>query len=160
MALTSAEKLHVINTPRAKFIREILAEYFSEETMGSPSLPWDKSRGSDFRCIAQAVYSMERWPTSRSATPLKTAGSLPQVEKWLNSGKDKKTVAAATDIEEGAGVPDAFAKKVRETYSLMVQMAMDEKLSAPFTSYQKVCVFGSQLVLFAHGPPTRFHPSR
>ncbi|KAF5351459.1 hypothetical protein D9757_012061 [Collybiopsis confluens] len=119
MALTSAEKLHVINTPRARFIRDLLSEFVSEDTLGSSSIPWDKSRGSDFRCVSQAVYLMDRWNSQ-----LKNAGSLAQVEKWLNAGTDdKKTSKSARNDDADYGkaeVPVAFQKKVKDAYSLLV----------------------------------------
>ncbi|KAH7869492.1 uncharacterized protein C8R40DRAFT_1059175 [Lentinula edodes] len=122
MALTSAEKLHVITTPRARFIRDLLEEFVSETTLGSPNIPWDKSRGSDFRCISQAVYLMDKWPTTKSGAALKHAGSLPLVEKWLSStGVDKKSgKSAGGDDDDYGTIPDAFAKRVKEAYSLMV----------------------------------------
>lgn len=144
MALTSAEKLHVINTPRAQFIRNLLSEFVSDDKLGSASIPWDTNRGSDFRCIAQAVYAMDKWPTTKTGTPLKNAGTLPQVEKWLNAGADKKGGKRSSkddaDFDRGSEIPEAFAKKVRDTFSLMVQLAADEELSSPFTLYPKVCV--------------------
>ncbi|KAJ3869502.1 hypothetical protein EV359DRAFT_76621 [Lentinula novae-zelandiae] len=113
MALTSAEKLHVITTPRARFIRDLLEEFVSETTLGSPNIPWDKSRGSDFRCISQAVYLMDKWPTTKSGAALKHAGSLQLVEKWLSStGVDKKGgKSAGGDDDDYGTIPDAFAKK-------------------------------------------------
>ncbi|KAJ3800978.1 hypothetical protein GGU11DRAFT_742007 [Lentinula aff. detonsa] len=156
MALTSAEKLHVINTPRARFIRSLLEEFVSDTTLGSPSIPWDKSRGSDFRCIAQAVYLMDKWPTSKSEAALKHAGSLPLVDKWLsNTGADKKGgKSAGGDDDEYGAIPETFAKKVKETYSLMVEMAKSKDLATPFTLYPKVSpieMICLSLLIYVHG---------
>ncbi|KAF9078618.1 hypothetical protein BDP27DRAFT_1252376 [Rhodocollybia butyracea] len=157
MALTSAEKLHVINTPRAKFIRSLLEEFVSEETLGSPKIPWAKERGSDFRCLAQAVYLMDRWPATKTGASLKNAGSLPQVEKWLSLGVDQKRKATADDDDDygaAARVPESFIKKVKESFSLMVQLAASKSLSGPFTSYPKVSpieMICFSLLVYVHG---------
>ncbi|KIK68384.1 hypothetical protein GYMLUDRAFT_237447 [Collybiopsis luxurians FD-317 M1] len=161
MALTSAEKLHVINTPRARFIRDLLLEYVSEDTLGSSSIPWDKNRGSDFRCISQAVYLMDKWPTSKSDTPLKNAGSLPQVEKWLNAGSDTKKAGKSTRDDTDYGeveVPTSFVRKVKEAYSLMVELATHKQYSDPFTSYAKLSpieMICFAVLVYVHGvlPP-------
>ncbi|KAJ3812586.1 hypothetical protein F5876DRAFT_37066, partial [Lentinula aff. lateritia] len=156
MALSSAEKLHVINTPRARFIRDLLEEFVSETTLGSPNIPWDKSRGSDFRCISQGVYLMDKWPTTKGAAALKHAGSLQVVEKWLvSTGVDKKGgKSAGGDDDDYGTIPDAFAKKVKEAYSLMVEMTKNKKFAAPFTSYQRVSpieMIFSSLLIYVHG---------
>ncbi|KAJ3971579.1 hypothetical protein EV361DRAFT_949578 [Lentinula raphanica] len=155
MALTSAEKLHVINTPRAQFIRTLVEEFVSE-SLGS-TIPWDISRGSDFRCIAQAVYLMDKWPTTKSEPPLKHAGSLQPVEKWLDNVVDKKGGKSARkndDEDDYGAVPESFAKKVRETFSLMVKMTKSKNLAKPFNLYQKVSpieMICLSLLIYVHG---------
>ncbi|KAF5363203.1 hypothetical protein D9758_008370 [Tetrapyrgos nigripes] len=200
MALTSAEKLHVIATPRAQFIRSLLNTHVSDDTLGDPKLPWDRSRGGDFRCISQAVFVMSKWTSS----PLSGAGTLAQVEKWLTetgegaagSGRGARAKAKTTtgkgkrgpgrprktkpkpkaedededmehedeedeedQIEDGdyidaPQVPEAFAKKVRDTYDLFVELTRDPKLKKPFVSYPKVspiemiCI---AILIFVHG---------
>ncbi|THU99208.1 hypothetical protein K435DRAFT_719927 [Dendrothele bispora CBS 962.96] len=110
MALTPAEKLHVINTPRAYFIRSILESYVERHPLGNPEvLLWDRSRGSDFRCVAQAVFIMSKWGTNS----LTGSGSLPQVERWLTEkGKDKDTskLGASSRKTRGRGRPKKHRK--------------------------------------------------
>ncbi|THU79356.1 hypothetical protein K435DRAFT_558726, partial [Dendrothele bispora CBS 962.96] len=172
MALTSAEKLHVIATPRAQFIRSILASHISETVLGGPKFPWDRARGSDFRCISQAVFVMSKWTSST----LTGAGSLPQVEKWLRETGESNTKGRATPKKRAVGhdgdyidapqVPEAFAKKVIETYDMLVAMVGDSKLNKAFYAYPKVspiemiCI---PILIFAHGvhpkPADKFTPS-
>jgi len=169
MALTSAEKLHVIATPRAQFIRELLKTHVSDSTLGDPRLPWDRARGSDFRCISQAVFVMSKW-TSNVVT---TLGSLAQIEKWLKEtgasdgkvkaagkkrtvGRPRKSKKGADDMDEdeeeeeedqiddgdyidAPQVPETFKKKVTETYDLFVNIVRDPKLNSAFFAYPKVC---------------------
>lgn len=81
MALTPSEKLGALSTSRTDFIREILQSHVSETTLGGPSIAWEMSRGSDFRCISQAIYCMDKWASDPDE--VKNQGSLSQVEKWL-----------------------------------------------------------------------------
>ncbi|KAK7435615.1 hypothetical protein VKT23_019567 [Stygiomarasmius scandens] len=203
MALTPAEKLHVINTPRANFIRSILGSYVEGNALGDPqTVPWDRTRGSDFRCIAQGVFVMYKWGTNT----LTGSGSLPQVERWLLERGDiddsktgrlksstsrkrgpgrppkKRTVSKRSRLSEDADrmdvdqeddqiqedededgdfvdapqVSEVFAKKVRESYNILVQLATTDGLKDVFSPsrYQKVspiemiCI---PVLIFVHG---------
>ncbi|KAH6894821.1 hypothetical protein BKA70DRAFT_1570624 [Coprinopsis sp. MPI-PUGE-AT-0042] len=78
MALTPAEKLQVTNTHRSTFARSLVNKHIKDGGLSSDHLEWDTSRGGDFRCLAQALYLLERWgPT------LKTIGTVLQLDKWL-----------------------------------------------------------------------------
>ncbi|KAJ7274194.1 hypothetical protein C8J57DRAFT_1506303 [Mycena rebaudengoi] len=66
VALTPAEKLKVLTTPRAKFMRTLQETFLNKEEngLGGDALDWNRSRGSDFRCLAQTVTSInitEKW---------------------------------------------------------------------------------------------------
>ncbi|KAF8059847.1 hypothetical protein FPV67DRAFT_1707864 [Lyophyllum atratum] len=87
MALTPAEKLQVISTPRASFIRSLVSHFLtpSPSSSSSPgagslaSLDFDRARGADFRCLAQTVHCLH--------TPLAAlngAGALAKLERFLS----------------------------------------------------------------------------
>jgi len=161
MALTPAEKLHVINTPRANFIRSLLTSYVEGHALGDPRLmPWERSRGSDFRCVAQAVFVMSKWGTNS----LVGSGSLPQVERWLTERGDTPKVSAPpkkkgpgkppkkprdldmdvdkndqdfddehdSDYTDAPQVPEPFMRKVRETYGILAELVTTDGLNHIF----------------------------
>ena len=51
-ALTPAEKLGVIKSPRADFIRHLQSTFFKDPDSALTSLAWDRPRGTDSRCLA------------------------------------------------------------------------------------------------------------
>ncbi|KAH6879728.1 hypothetical protein BKA70DRAFT_1576170 [Coprinopsis sp. MPI-PUGE-AT-0042] len=70
MALTPAEKLQVTNTHRSTFVRSLVNKHIKDGGLSSDHLERDTSRGSDFRCLAQALYLLERWgPTLKPSEP-------------------------------------------------------------------------------------------
>ncbi|KAJ6537252.1 hypothetical protein DFH09DRAFT_1042568 [Mycena vulgaris] len=75
VALTPAEKLKVLSTPRAHFVRGLQDAFLNSESasLGGGALAWDRSRGSDFRCLAQTIQCI--------ALPKST--SIQATEKWL-----------------------------------------------------------------------------
>lgn len=79
MALKPSEKLGVLSTIRTGFIRDLLKNYVTDDTLGS--IPWETSRGGDMRCFSHAVYCMERW--SENPEEVKDHGTLAKMEKWL-----------------------------------------------------------------------------
>ncbi|TFK19224.1 hypothetical protein FA15DRAFT_697665 [Coprinopsis marcescibilis] len=79
MALTPAEKLQVINTPRVAFVRSLQNLHIKDGGLSSANLEWDSSRGGDFRCLAQALWLIDKYSPS-----IKNAGSISQLEKWLS----------------------------------------------------------------------------
>jgi hypothetical protein len=118
MALTPAEKLQVVNTPRAAFIRELQTLHLKEEGgLSGEGLEWDRSRGSDFRGIAQAVWCMDKLAT------LKSVGSHSQLEKWLS----------ANDT-----LNPTFRTKVQDTFRIFSDLVQDPKLNKVFKKPAKV----------------------
>ncbi|KIK51296.1 hypothetical protein GYMLUDRAFT_50667 [Collybiopsis luxurians FD-317 M1] len=146
VALSSAEKLRVLNSPRARFINDLKDLFVTKETLGAPSFRWDRSRGADYRCLAQAVYIICRWDDDNGKS-LKNAGTLPQVEKWLN--------------EEASPIPEDFANLIKKTFSVTVQLAVRAEYSQPFEMYPKVSpieIIGVLLMTYAHfitAPPSQ-----
>jgi len=119
MALTPAEKLQVISAPRALFVRELQATFLNKEQDGlaGEALQWNKSRGSDFRCLTQAVYCIEK------LSPNLKYPDVGQLEKWLS-------------------IPDApsdsLEEKITDTYRIFRDLVLDKKLNKPFKNPVKV----------------------
>ena len=116
--LTFEEKLQVINGPRAAFIREIQTRYLKEDgALGGDSLDWDRSRGSDFRCISQAIYCMEKFSNNLKGV------TMIQLEKWLN-------------IQEPFS--SDFKSKISDSYRIFAELVQDRKLNKVFKKPTKV----------------------
>ncbi|KAJ3786198.1 hypothetical protein GGU10DRAFT_311458 [Lentinula aff. detonsa] len=147
IALKPSEKLGAISTPRSAFIRRLLVQYVTEDTLGN--IPWATSRGGDFRCFSHAVFCMEKW--SSDPDEVKDHGALSHMEKWL---------AGPNNIAKG------MEKQIREVYDIFVKLATTAKYSAPFKmEYKKVSpaemVF-IPLLIFVHAvlPPEELRYSR
>ena len=121
-----SEKLQVINTPMASFVRKLQGEYLCPgSALDSDTFDWDRSRGGDFRCITQALYIIAKWPSSAAI------GAITQLEKWLHNpttkpyargGKVKKESDPSQDLSNDAAFLDrihatlhAFSKLVGDT---------------------------------------------
>ncbi|PBK62093.1 hypothetical protein ARMSODRAFT_1089367 [Armillaria solidipes] len=76
MALTPAEKLQVINTPRAQLIRELMNAYPLE------NLPFDRARATDFRCYAIVAHVIMNYPKVKNIAVGAT------LTKWLDVPAD------------------------------------------------------------------------
>lgn len=60
----------------------------------------DRTRGTDFRSLANAVFVIERYnETGTKAKELKNSGTLPQLEKWLGAA-DEVPQSQQDDIHE------------------------------------------------------------
>ncbi|KAH6894834.1 hypothetical protein BKA70DRAFT_1199752 [Coprinopsis sp. MPI-PUGE-AT-0042] len=118
MALTPAEKLQVTNTHRSTFVRSLVNKHIKDGGLSSDHLEWDTSRGSDFRCLAQALYLMERWgPT------LKTIGTILQLDKWL---------AATTPLDPG------FKADMEDTFDIFSELTQNAAYNKCFKNPGKV----------------------
>ncbi|KAG0708506.1 hypothetical protein DFH29DRAFT_794816 [Suillus ampliporus] len=135
MALTPAEKLQVVNTPMASFVRKVEVEYFGEESpLGGSALDWDRSRGGDFRCIAQALYCISKYPSLRSV------GTVGQIDKWLHN--PTRTVARAKgkkkanddDDDDGEDLTkdELFLSCIHDTFRVFSQLVGDPGLCPIF----------------------------
>ncbi|KAF5366443.1 hypothetical protein D9758_009744 [Tetrapyrgos nigripes] len=173
MALTPAEKLHVISTPRANFIRSLLSLYVEGHTLGDPKLmPWDRTRGWDFRVITQTVFLMSRWnPETKSLAGAVSAGfQLLSAERWLLASDEReKKNGSHRDMGEGGseedeleddvggnllGVSDDLAQNVRDTYDILGSLARTEGLNKVFHQVNKVSpieMMCLSLLIFVHG---------
>ncbi|KAI0942233.1 hypothetical protein AcW1_002916 [Taiwanofungus camphoratus] len=104
-----SEKLQAINSPTATFIRELQNQYVIDGL--AQALDWDITRGSDFRGLASAVYSIDKWPG------LNTMAGLTQVQKWLQLPEE----------------PDEhFCDQVHQTFQIFVMLATDKRYNGVF----------------------------
>ncbi|KAH6894826.1 hypothetical protein BKA70DRAFT_1570628 [Coprinopsis sp. MPI-PUGE-AT-0042] len=118
MALTPAEKLQVTNTHRSTFVRSLVNKHIKDGGLSSDHLEWDTSRGSDFRCLAQALYLLERWgPT------LKTIGTILQLDKWL---------AATTPLDPG------FKADMEDTFDIFSELTQNTAYNKCFKNPGRV----------------------
>ena len=112
------EKLQVINSPRATFIRELQTAYLKEDGwLGGDSLDWDRSRGSDFRCISQAIFCMEKISGNLKGV------TMLQLEKWLNLQDPFSS---------------DFKSKISDSYRIFAELVQDRKLNKVFKKPVKV----------------------
>ncbi|KAK1229329.1 hypothetical protein PQX77_007618 [Marasmius sp. AFHP31] len=136
MALTAAEKMNVISTPRADFIRLLLSRFLTEKSLGNPEIPWAHARGTDFKCFALSVYCISK--------PAQTTFSgTVQLENWLAETKGDSARGGKSsgkkdddDWDQRQGVPlaEPFKKKVIETFEVVCQLANDKKYNQAFRS--------------------------
>lgn len=114
---TYPEKLGVVKTPRADFIRDIQSRFFKEEKHGLGSLDWDRSRGTDFRCLATILWCIDRY--NQSPSNLVNTGSVIQLESFLNDTNS---------------LPQKFRNQVIHTFEVFESMASDPdpEISGPF----------------------------
>ncbi|KIJ19316.1 hypothetical protein PAXINDRAFT_166560 [Paxillus involutus ATCC 200175] len=134
MALTPAEKLQVLSTPMAAFVRKLQSQYLDADSpLGGDALDWDRSRGGDFRCITQALYIIARFPSAA------TIGAVAQLEKWLHtpsakakaSGKGKNK-ATDDDDDDDLSKDEIFIDRIHGTFRLLSQLVGDASLRPLF----------------------------
>ncbi|KAK7036168.1 hypothetical protein R3P38DRAFT_2416235, partial [Favolaschia claudopus] len=103
MALSTSEKLAVIDSPREQFIRDLLEKYLNGPDAGLSSdvLSWHRERGSDFGCLAQTVHTIAIFPNNPSTDA---------TAKWLED-KSPVTPALTADVEQTYRI---FAALVRD----------------------------------------------
>ncbi|KAL4071897.1 hypothetical protein V8B97DRAFT_1942097 [Scleroderma yunnanense] len=142
MALTPAEKLQVINSPMASFVRTLQTQYLESGGLSGDELDWDHSRGGDFRCLTQALYLISKYPQQMSV------GSIQQLEKWLlnptarpTRKKKSKGRKSSSDDGENEGDPDlsqdtSFLEKIHSTFQTFAQLVTDSALRPLFLKEQ------------------------
>lgn len=100
------------------FIRELNAIYIKEGGLAGDALDWDRSRGSDFRCLAQALYIIEKFAEGQV-----NYSTLLQLEKWL---------------ERSPEPTPKFCEKVHNTYRVFVDLVHDTALKEVFGAPTRV----------------------
>ncbi|KAH7910424.1 hypothetical protein BJ138DRAFT_1126889 [Hygrophoropsis aurantiaca] len=132
MALTPAEKLQVLATPMASFVRTIQTQYFAQDKpLGGETLDWDRTRGADFRCVAQALYAIAKYPT------LTSIGTLPQVEAWLHNSTSKaktkgKKKASEDDEDEDLSTSEKFLSGIHDVFRILSSLVADQSMHSSF----------------------------
>jgi hypothetical protein len=130
-----SEKLQVVNTPMASFIRKLQVDYFGEDKpLGGDTLDWDRSRGGDFRCIAQALYSIAKYPS------ISSVGTVTQIDKWLHNptravsrSKGKKKASDDDDDNDGDLMEDKhYVSDIHDTFRVFSQLVGDRDLCPLF----------------------------
>ncbi|KAJ7811458.1 hypothetical protein B0H13DRAFT_1926720 [Mycena leptocephala] len=116
VALTPAEKLKVIGTLRAKFVRALQDDFLDneEEGLGGGALAWDRTRGSDLRCLAQTI---------RCIAVSSNTVSIRATEEWL---------ADSTPMDS------AFVACIENTYRVFVALVREPRNSAGFAKISPV----------------------
>ncbi|KAJ7916138.1 hypothetical protein B0H13DRAFT_2450658, partial [Mycena leptocephala] len=112
VALTPAEKLRVVATPRTQFVRK-LKDDFLNDTSALASLAWDRSRGSDIRCLAQTIQCIAISKTS----------SFQATQKWL---------------EDPTPLVHAFTANIENTYRVFETLACDPRHRTVFAKISPV----------------------
>ncbi|KAJ7084564.1 hypothetical protein B0H15DRAFT_783734, partial [Mycena belliarum] len=118
VALTPAEKLKVLTTPRARFVRALQDSFLDSESagLGGSALAWDRSRGSDFRCLAQTIQCIALSPKTTS---------IQATEKWLAD----PSPLAPTFAKSIQGTYRVFERLVEEYPGTFVKIAPVEFIS-------------------------------
>ncbi|PCH34561.1 hypothetical protein WOLCODRAFT_78807 [Wolfiporia cocos MD-104 SS10] len=109
MALTPAEKLQAISSPRANLIRDLLSRYVHDGL--AAALDWEVSRGADFRCLTHVVYNIEKWSTSP------TFPGMVQLQKMMQQPNEPE---------------EKFVSQVHQTFQVFLMLAQDPRYSAAF----------------------------
>lgn len=122
------EKLQVINTPMSSFVRQLEVEYFGQDKpLGGDALDWDRSRGGDFRCIAQALYCISKYPS------LQSVGTVLQIEKWLhNPVRRTKSKKKESDDDEDLTKDEIYLSCIHDTFRVFSQLVSDPELCSIF----------------------------
>ena len=116
------------------FVRKLQLEYLHPESpLDAEGFDWDRSRGGDFRCIAQSLYVIAKYPSSSSI------GAITQLEKWLHNPTTKpyarakpKKKATDSDAGEDLSTDEAFLERVHATFQTFSQLVSDASLHSHF----------------------------
>lgn len=136
---SAPEKLQVINSPMASFVRTLQSQYLdSGGPLSGNELDWDDSRGGDFRCLTQALYLISKYPHQMSV------GSIVQLEKWLlkptarptrkKKGKGKGKTSPDDDDEQDPDLSQdtSFSERIHSTFQTFSQLVADHALRPSF----------------------------
>ncbi|KAL0580569.1 hypothetical protein V5O48_001482 [Marasmius crinis-equi] len=132
MALTVAEKLQAVSTPRAHLIRHLIQSFITPETLAHPDIPWDRARARDFQIIGTALFCLCKWDKHLG---LKTWVSMGMLEKWLAESRKTKKSGPRKDTNEGSGlqlgvpVDEDFKALVVKTFEIVVKLATTPRAS-------------------------------
>lgn len=100
------------------FVREMVSAYLTTGGLAGRTLDWDRSRGGDFRCLAEAIHVIDKY-----SEKLNNHGTMLQLEKWLTSAKEPS---------------EDFREKVHNTLNVFVALVQDSSLNGVFNTPTKV----------------------
>jgi hypothetical protein len=100
------------------FIRELCTTFLTEGGLIGETLDWDRSRGGDFRCLATALYVIDKYSTNP-----KNHGTMSQLEKWL-------TRSAEPTAE--------FRDDIHNAFNVLMDLAHDKSLNGVFNTPTKM----------------------
>ncbi|KAF9258648.1 hypothetical protein L218DRAFT_824021, partial [Marasmius fiardii PR-910] len=123
MALTVAEKLQAISTPRADLVRQLMQAFITSSTLAHPEIPWDRSRGRDFQIVGTVIYSLFKWDKYTGLKAWLTTGKL---ETWLNESETARRKPIQRSLDED------FRDAVTRTFETVVKLATTKRYSSPF----------------------------
>ena len=112
------EKLQAVSGPMPAFVRELNATYLCEGGLVGDTLDWDRSRGADFRCLATALYVIDKF-----SPDLSSYGTMLQLERWLTR----------------SGEPTAqFRDKIHNTFNVLLDLSQDKAHNGVFNKPTKI----------------------
>ncbi|KAL0065314.1 hypothetical protein AAF712_007648 [Marasmius tenuissimus] len=145
VALTPAEKLQAISTPRVDLIRRLMERFVTPETLAHPDVVWDRTRARDFQIVGSVLYYLFKWDKHSGA---KAWISTSNLETWLSeSVSGRKTKKDSKSRREGDGEPDQkkgipvdqeFEESVIKTFEIVVKIATKRRYSAPFRASKSI----------------------
>ncbi|KIP04420.1 hypothetical protein PHLGIDRAFT_129517 [Phlebiopsis gigantea 11061_1 CR5-6] len=112
MALTPAEKLQAVSSPSSSFVRTLVALYVHNQL--EHHLDWDTARGGDFRCVASAVYCIEK--------EAKVVPSMSSLMKWL---------------QEPDELDEVLCEDIHTTFKIFATLSKDSDYNRAFKLYDK-----------------------
>ncbi|EPQ56673.1 hypothetical protein GLOTRDRAFT_138339 [Gloeophyllum trabeum ATCC 11539] len=138
MALTVAEKMQAISSPRATWIADMQEKWVLDDHNGlADILDWDTKRGRIFQNLAQLIFLCENWPTQ-------SVPSSKKIEVWLDGGDP---------------VREEFKQRIEKTMETMVHIASHKSLAKGFRQLKErvapieFVFIGVMLFLIPHASP-------
>ncbi|KAL0065313.1 hypothetical protein AAF712_007647 [Marasmius tenuissimus] len=137
VALTNAEKLQAISTPRTDFIRYLTQEFLTSTTLGHPDVAWDHSRGRGFNMFAIVIYATSRW---NKKTGLTASIHHDPMRTWLAEGSTApgKYPKGGRKGSMGVSVSEGFKKDIIKTCETVSTLATTQKYSLPFRASSQI----------------------
>ncbi|KAL0580570.1 hypothetical protein V5O48_001483 [Marasmius crinis-equi] len=137
MALTDAEKLQAISTPRANFARHLVKTFVTPDALGHPDIAWDHSRGRDFKMFVIVIFAAAKW---NKKTGLAASIHHDTLRSWLAEGGTAPGKYLKGGQRDGAGVPvsDGFKKDIIKTCETVVTLATTRKYNFAFRSSPQI----------------------
>ncbi|KAG7091637.1 hypothetical protein E1B28_010658 [Marasmius oreades] len=137
VALTNAEKLQAISTPRTALVRHLIKTYLTETTLGHPDVAWDHGRGRDFQVFATVIYAISKW---NKKIGLSVSVHHDPLRTWLAEGGTApgKLLKGGDRGGKGVPVPEAFRKNIIKVFETVNKLATNPKYNLGFRSLPQI----------------------